>query len=535
MKNTALFLSNTLLILILAGSCQLKEFKEKVVPQLPTSGTVDYPLLYPTSPEFDGTLRFEKLADGTIKSNLKLTGLKSGRRYFAKITSSNAADFSGGKSIADLGEIKPENGVLESWIHEDYVNKPIFFDSLVNADARIVVEEIDPLTGIKVEVIRGDIGSNLLLEGNKTYDFESIGANQITGNIEFRTRKNGNTFVTTKIQGISNESNVELSLFFGDASIDKFTRGDRREKALNNYSGNQKVVYSDLGKLIPSLSSLDSLKGFIGIKANKQEGDLFTNFLGLANLGGNIKTGRNLSYSIIDDSDTLRGKLIFEEVGVSFPGLVMIFEPKNISKTKNYFLYFIKGNSFEKVLEVSFSSFKINDSSSLKIKNPLLENLKTKTLDEIKNWNASVLIAEAEFNNKLAKTDIGQNEILNSDSLVVNLSSPPTYEGKIIFKQRKSGESICKVTLNQGINGTTNFISIRQGPQPSTLEDTTARLVDISTWEGNIGKVRQKQNLKNNAGNPILWSEFKTYSTSNAYVEYGYLGDYYTPFIRSNF
>jgi hypothetical protein len=532
-KNTALFLSNTLLILILAGSCQLKEFKEKVVPQSPTSGTVDYPLLYPTSPEFDGTLRFEKLADGTIKSNLKLTGLKSGRRYFGKITSSNAADFSGGKSIADLGEIKAENGVLESWIHEDYVNKPIFFDSLVNADARIVVEEIDPLTGIKVEVIRGDIGSNLLLEGNKIYDFESIGANQITGNIEFRTRKNGNTFVTTKIQGISNESNVELSLFFGDASIDKFTRGDRREKALNNYSGNQKVVYSDLGKLIPSLSSLDSLKGFIGIKANKQEGDLFTNFLGFANLGGNIKTGRNLSYSIFDDSDTLRGKLIFEEVGVSFPVVVMNFEPIKISKIKNYFLYFIKGNSFEKE-NVSFTSFKINDSSSLKIKNPLLENLKTKTLDEIKNWNASLLIAEADFNSKLPKTDIGQqNEILNSDSLVVTLSSPP-FDGKIVFKQRKSGESICKVTLNQGYNGTTNLITIRQGPKPSTLADTTARLVEIS-WDGNIGKVLEKQNLKNNAGNPILWSELKTYSTSNAYVEYGYLGDYYLPFIRSNF
>ncbi len=535
MEKPTRYWTKVLIIILLTSGCKIANFEEEVTPNIPREGTVSYPLLYPSEPGFSGEILFEKLSDGTTNSVLKLQGLNKNYRYFGKIATSNSTDFNNSKPIADLGEINAATGVHKSWIREDYNNKAIYFDSLINTDAKIVITEIDAEKGISKVVLSGDIGSNQILEGGKTFKFTPVGNSGIEGSVQFKLRKNGNAFIETRIQGLPDQSNVEISLFLGDHESDVYTisPADKREENLNNYSGNQTVVYSNL-KRFSSLDVLDTLRGFIGIKAPITEIRGNVQFLSIANLGGNISTGRKITIPIADTAT--EAELEFEEFCILNPRIKMKFRSIKIPKT-GYYLFFKEGNTADKNISKVLYSLPISDTTNLRINDPKINYGKSVSFSDIENWDCHIEISQEFAINSRFKIDIGKNEILYNDSLVSIIPIENMNEyflnqeldvfGTLKFYKRKSGEVISDVRINR-IGGIENIITLREGPKPLTydLNDTTKQICTIIKTTGGQGQHFERVNLKNNNGSTLLWSELKKAATDNAYFEYSFFEEF---------
>jgi len=512
------------------GSCKLNSFEETVVPNTPPVSKIEFPLLYQSKVNVTGKIVLEKLNDGTIRTNIQLEGLDKSQRYFGKISSSNSADFGSKNDIADLGEINTATGGKLSWIRLDYNNNAILYDSLIEADAMVRILELNPLSGAISEVLRGDIGSNLLVEGVKTFYLLSVDGSNTSGVISLRQRKNGKVVAFTTVNGLSVQSNVAINLFKGDYESGSFSK----LQSLNNYSGGQKQVNSNVGFFDGNFNGLDTMKGFIGVESELSRLDSIK-LIAVANLGGNLSSGNTKVIPIYSQSDSsLIAKLIFEEIGITGGDLKMTFKPIQISSNKNFFLSFHKGTTIDP--DDSIRSYPIASNKDFALLNPKLINGGTLKYSDINSLNANIRITETGFSNLIGSADIGINEILNEDSIQVLIdqtsSSYPGFTAFAKFKSRRSGEIFCSFILNNSYAGEDHSISIVRGdlpdpdvsePKVDSINFTTGNFL-VAGQPGGQNTFKGKVNMKTKNLGPALWLDLKNTFSTNGFLEYSFSG-----------
>jgi hypothetical protein len=512
------------LILLFQG-CKIKEFEANLLPSDPGLASKKYLLEFPSKAGFGGEVTFSKLEDGTCLVNFQLQGVSSESRYFAKLTTSNAADFVNNSDLADLGEISGRTGSGKYWLKKNYKSKPIMFDSILIMDAKVRILELDPSTLSPKEVLRGDIGSNTLLEGSKSFPFSAFNNSGISGQVEIRQRQNGKFFISTTLSGLESGSSLPVSFFKGSYETGNF----EKVRYLGNYSSGQEKAFYSYDGWSGNLSLLDTLVGFMGMEAQNSTADSLR-LVSICNFGGNTTSGREKSYSIIGETDSsIIGKLSFFEVGSK---LRMRFQPINIPTGNQWFFSLNKGNTFASA--DSFFYVSISSSQNLELSNIPKGNGSLLSFDDLSTWNAHARITEPGFSNQIGKADLGANEVLLNDSLAGLLSEinpvSQSFSGQVFFRPRLNGQVICFYKLTGSVGFAQNNLIVRAAPKPGSfnLSDTTSTSIRIASFLGGTpGPVSGTSELLSPQNEPISWNFLKQKKSEGAYFEYNFSDEGY--------
>ena len=511
------------------SACKTPVFEPDLLLKTGSGTEVHFPLEQPLLPGYSGDFYIAPASDGSSYGRLQLSGLNPSKRYFGKISRTDASNPNLVIDIADLHEIDPETGKSEMQIRRDYQNRTLLFDSLLNKEAVIRILEINPNGGLPSEVLRGDFGSNVILEEKREVQVASKNGSGISGSLEIRRRKNGRWLINGKVQNIPAQMTLRASYFSGNvngvyqkqASLGSFY-ADVADKFRFGFPVN-----------LPGFSSLDTLNGFIGFENADQPVDS-VKFLAVANFGGNNPTGRSKTYPIYSASDSsLVAKLEFEEFGqMGSPLRLTINLIQPIQGQKKY-LSLHRGTWLDQVDTIwSVALPEIGNLEIAKVPNGSGSWLRFEDLDA---WNTNARLAEdaSGQNNVYGIADLGGNEILKTDSLfsVLNESNPAFgINGNLIFRPRKNGHVFSAFYLSNTQAGVENTILIRLGPKPALFTDTTVATHRVAIINGiNPGTYKGFSNLEKITGTPGTWSELMAGKNTGSYLEFNFSdgGDFF--------
>lgn len=525
------------IFLVLLGAiqgCKINEFEGNILPNDPGISTKTYPLEFPSKAGYGGSITFSKAEDGTSLVSFQLAGLQANSRYFGKLSVSNAADFANSADLADLGEISGSTGTGKYWLKKNYKNKALLFDSLLVMDAKVRILEIDPAILSPKEVLRGDIGSNALLEGKKSFTFQSLNASGISGQTEVRQRINGKFFLTSTLGGIESGQSLPVSFFRGIYETGDFKKVDY----LGNYSAGQEKAYYSYAGWVGNLGLLDTLIGFLGVEAQNSTADSIR-LVSICNFGGNQSSGRTKTYSLFKESDSsLIANLNFYEVGSK---LRMKFQPVDIPGGNQLYLSLNRNNALSS--PDSFFYKPISPGQILEFSNVGNGSGGILNFDDLSTWNAHARITEQGFSNEIGKADLGANEILLTDSIIGNLSEPNPiggFTGKVIFRPRVNNRVVCYYFLSGSEGFVQNNLVVRDGPKPANFNplEVTPISIRIATFTGGVpGPLKGISNAANAQNEAIDWNLIKGKKTDGSYLEYHFedSGEIQQIFSRGNF
>jgi hypothetical protein len=511
----------TLSVLIGFASCKAPLIEpEKSIPA--ASGfEITYPLNQPQFPGFSGDFTLKKLVDGTAEGKLKLGGLNSGNRYFGKISITSTSNPNLTRDFADLGEIMPGSSTLSKHLQFNYLNQPIPFDSLILLEGVIRILELSPTGGFSKEVLRGDFGSNLILEDEKAIPVSGFTGQAIGGNLIFRQRKNGQFLVSGNLSGLSPTQTLELTYFKG-SSGSKFERKEKIGQISADNSFSFPIIIH-----AKNLADLDTLKGFIGFEIPGHSADS-ANFVAIANFGGNVASGNKQSYPIYNVADsTIAGTVAFAEFGPVGTALRLIFKAAPGFMTANAYLSIHRGTTLDAA--DTLLSVKIPPSGEFEIIDLKNENGLPLRFPDLSQWNAHIRIADNDplgESNLMARADIGANEVLAGDTLMSYLNEQnPSFNigGMLIFRKRKNGQVISFFQLGSTQSGVENQILIRMGPKPAAIYDTTTSTFRVARFNGiNPGLYKGISALMKKNGQPVAWPELMQAKAEDNYLEYSF-------------
>ena len=518
-------------VFLLSG-CKMNSFEVDVVPDFKGNASKVYPLNVVIKQGLSGSFRIEKHTDGTALSELTVTGMEAGKRYFGKISKSNASDFSAVTDIADLGELDFSTGKCKSWIRLDYLNRKILFDSLVTANAmvRVLEVQLNSNNNKASEVIRGDIGSNVLTNDSSKFQFEQKDASGISGSLGIRQRENGVFLLTASITGLTGSQSLPLSYFRGDFATGSFVKVAQ----ITKYSVGTGSVTFGFPWINGNIAAFDTTKGFLALESDSaQPGNLV--LLSICNFGGNKVSGNQKEYSLYNPSDSsLTAKLLFQEIGAVGSPLRVTYIPVKPDDGLTRYLSFHVGTTLDPTDSIFVR--KVSNTESTVFQNVRDGSGNDLTFDKLMQWNANARIVEDPlgFSNVSGSADLGLNEVLSTDSIVRSLDMPgpdfPTYGGTLIFRPRKNGNVIIHIRLNESYAGVENFVEIKSGPMPSNFDPyiSNGSLFKVTFNGTSVGQaVKESINLKNGSGVPAIWSDLKSASGAGQgnFAEHNFLDE----------
>jgi len=463
------------------------------MPALPSEqgvGTIEYPLTYIFKPGYSGNIQFSKLSDGTSKATIKIIGAKLSSRYFGKITKSNALDNQSTFDLADLNELDPKTGTSVTWVQKNYNNQAILFDTLVNSNSMVRVLELNEENKLS-EILRGDIGSNLLTNEKKTYNLIQYKNSGIEGSITFQKRLNGKYVLKSELQRLDTNNNgfYILSIYSGDLSTGQYTR-TQKIAAISPLSS---ITEISVNNLTSNLSELDNLAGFWGLATSDFRSD---SVVAYHNFRGNTSTGRTTEYDVFKEavgnanieSDTIVAKIKFEErpggkvrttiTSLSFPS------------TDDYYLIFSKGTTLFQPVNKPFNAIRIQNNSSIIVDGLAKDSSSQELLyEDIANWDAHCRITTDTTNitSTYGLANLGGNEF-SSESKTITISplNASICEGSLLLRKRKNGNASGQLNLTYREPFTDHIFSLRQGTT-STASTNDPLLIDIIRIDGGNG------------------------------------------------
>ena len=529
----------TAVVLMVAG-CKMNSFEVDVVPDLKGNGAKVYPMNVVIKQGLSGSFRIEKHTDGSVLSELSVTGMEAGKRYFGKISKSNASDFSAVTDIADLGEIDFSSGKCKSWVRLDYRNKNILFDSLVvaNAMVRVLEVQLNSNNNKASEVLRGDIGSNVLTNDSSKFQFEQKDASGISGSLGIRQRENGVFLLTASIAGLTGSQSLPLSYFRGD-----FATGDYVKVAqITKYSVGTSSITFGFPWISGNIAAFDTTKGFLALESDTaQPGNLV--LLSICNFGGNKVSGNQKEYSLYNPSDSsLTARLLFQEIGAVGSPLRVTYIPVKPDDGLTRYLSFHVGTTLDPTDSIFVR--KVSNTEATVFQKVRDRNGNDLTYDKLMQWNVNARIVEDPlgFSNVSGSADLGINEVLSTDSIVRSLDSPspvfPAYGGTLIFRPRKNGNVIIHIRLNESYAGVENYVEIKAGPLPSNFDPypSNGSLFKVTFNGTSVGQaVKESMNFTTGTGLPAVWSDLKSAAGQGNFAEHNFPDDLVYPLCRGQF
>lgn len=491
-----------------------------------TGSVLVYPLDKTSFPGFSGEFRLEKLSDGTASGKILLKGFNPARRYFGKISRTDASNPNAVFDVADLHELDAA-GMSLAHLKKDYSNKPIFFDSLRNLEGVVRVLEINPEGGATREVLRGDFGSSLILGETKTFPISDLSQSGFTGSLTFKQRANGNLLFTGSLNGLAGTNQLELYYFRGSPEGNNL-----RIRKLGQISSENAPAFNlSFPENLPGLEALDTLGGFIAFEELGISPDS-TDFKALTLFGGNIPTGNRVEYPLYSFADSiLLAKVEFAEYGQAGSSLRMKFSSLPGTNLSNQFISIHRGLWLDAANKIA--SFRIPASGKFETASIPDGSGGFLTFSEISSWNAHLRLSGDSLGSNLSGiADIGANEVLKTDSMGSILSElNPSFNigGSVLFKKRRNGNVLACFRLSSTQSGVENNLFIRSGPKPAAISDTTAMKLRVATFNGiNPGFYKGFSVVRKADDTVAKWQDLLDERLQGSYLEFSFFdsGDF---------
>jgi len=147
-----------------------------------------------------GTIEYFKNSNSTITIEVNLVGTESNQSYPAKIAFDTAADYDGANSqvAINLVPIDGNSGKSRTTFSTLEDGTTISYEALLDFDGNIVINQSETSNVI---VTQSDIGQNILTTNTFSYPLTEVDVSDISGNITFTERVNGEALAEISLIG----------------------------------------------------------------------------------------------------------------------------------------------------------------------------------------------------------------------------------------------------------------------------------------------------------------------------------------------
>ena len=431
----------------LYSACSRREYAEPSMVPAGTGTPVSFPLNLPIVGGYGGQVSFSKLADGTVRADLEITGAKPGKRYEGKITLGAVGEQGTRKVIADLRTTALGSATSASWLRADYIGRPIYFDSLLTTSASITITELDLDSARGVPVLQGDLFMSVLTPTIKVVNIVSVNDSlNITGTATLQSRKNGQCIVRVLLANSSNSKQYPISFYRG-----AFGQSAKVQELAVVIGGAQEAIFNfnlrSVG-LSTNLADLDTVSGFIGVAPSPGLAD---EVVAVGNFGGNAGTGVIMEYGIYksENDSTIVATLKFTEARNG--SVVLAYLPIGVP-TETGYLVLSRGTAFDNGIESIYTSAAFNLAQGQSLQGIKLygKALSIATLDTIAAH--FVLTRDtADVNGNIARGDAGKYALSGTVKTVTMAAIEalvPGGKGTLLLKERKDGSLVGFLKLN---------------------------------------------------------------------------------------
>ncbi|MEJ2004814.1 MAG: CHRD domain-containing protein [Cyclobacteriaceae bacterium] len=189
----------SILILLLLSftfitSCNDDDPDDPLEP-MPTGNTVTYELSERAVDGINGTVTFIENDDASTTVEISLNNTPAGGEHPAHIHANTAAE--GGPIVITLGTVDGDTGESSITFSTSDDGTPITYTQLLDFDGHVNVHLSS--SELSTIVAQGDIGQNDLNGTIKEYDLNSVAVPEISGNIVFAERENGEILATISL------------------------------------------------------------------------------------------------------------------------------------------------------------------------------------------------------------------------------------------------------------------------------------------------------------------------------------------------
>ncbi len=162
--------------------------------------TVEYAINPYGDSEVEGMITFTENEDGSITADIELENTVEGTMHPAHIHAGNGTE--DGDIVLTFDEVDGDEGTSSTTFSTWDDDSDVTWDELIEYDGYVNVHLSDEDLSI---VAQGDIGENELTGETVSYNLDEISESGVSGEAIFEERVNGETLVTLKLEGTSEE------------------------------------------------------------------------------------------------------------------------------------------------------------------------------------------------------------------------------------------------------------------------------------------------------------------------------------------
>jgi hypothetical protein len=500
--------------LLLLASCKKEE--EKPLPAIVAGQEVTFPLLINQRDNFSGSIILRKTVDGFTRAQITISGFDKAKRYAAAIEFGNAADLANGTALADLNEINTATGTSETYIFENQSSQPLLYDSLIIANARVLVYEFVTGSTSQQTVLLGDIGINTLTGLNRSYTIiPAQSGSGVAGTILVSERRSGQLLIETRLTGITENKFLPFELRRGDPADFNLSTRVLTLNSIPTTSPRSYATFPARINGIPvTLASLDTTAAFFAIGASQSQ--QVSDLLAYANLGGNANTGQRETINLVGSDSTIRATIqLSERLGAVRAEVIA----NGLPSGQQYYITFHNGTAQANTLSYYYKIGPFSDTANrIVVSNIILENgTRITSIADLESIDASLRFgADTQtFTNLIATADIGKNTITNERKIVPLqpvIGADPQIIGEIQLIKRRSGATLAGFYLSNSTGFSVMPVLLREGSYQNTTTAFPGTILFALTNElfGIDAPLKSKYDLKLISGMPINFSEFST-------------------------
>lgn len=272
-----------------------------------TGNQITYELPSTSSEEISGMATLYERKNGSTLVSIKMVGTSSGVNHNTHIHENNAID--GGSIVISFNSISGGAGNSNTNISQMDDGTSITYEQLLEFNGHIVIHPGPGQTSI---LAKGDIGQNELTGTFETYELESTNADNVSGTVYFRQRKNNTTVVEMELTGTTAGANhathIHQNSVLTGGSIDI----SFKEVTGNTGISRSSIKATDNGTPI-TYDEMINYNGHVVVHPNASQ----TSIVAKGDIGQNIFTENFTTYTI----DAVSGS--------SISGTVTFFERKS--------------------------------------------------------------------------------------------------------------------------------------------------------------------------------------------------------------
>jgi hypothetical protein len=258
-------------------SCSDDDDNKDNAPGL-TGETKTYTLTSVGDGNITGTAVFAERTDGSTIVTVNTIGTTSGETYPVYIRSNSAAET--GDVLVDLESVAGSTGTSGTILTERNNGTVITYDDLLALNGTLVITTDD-----ETVVSQSDIGSNQVTATSRTYTLASVDESDVTGTVTFAKRLNGNTLITTNLQGTETGTTYPVSIY--NSSITTPGAAAIGLTSINGATGSTTMSMTSVSELDAGTAitydQLNTFNGHIGVGTMGSP----TTYVASSNIGSN--------------------------------------------------------------------------------------------------------------------------------------------------------------------------------------------------------------------------------------------------------